>query len=152
MIKQTAEELENKKKGSKEKIKKARLKGFAKTIATVINAAQKINEEKVKELIKGKRSITIFNPKDGDWAALITIENDQINVEGIQNSLKEVLKRKYLLWWGYVEAKTDDFMNYEMSQFKWFIRMITFRAKLRGIPHVQLVRDIINSATMPKSK
>jgi len=136
----------------KERIKKERPKGFAKTISSALDAAQKMNEAKVKELIKGKRSRIIFNPKDGDWAALITIENDKIDVKGIDNTSKEVFKRKYLLWWGYLNAKVEDFMDVEKTSFQWFLKMITFRVKLRGIPHVKLVQKIITSATENASK
>ncbi|MFX1393464.1 MAG: hypothetical protein ACFFAH_07805 [Promethearchaeota archaeon] len=148
MIIQAENKLEKKKKEPKERIKKDRVKGFAKTISSALNTAQKLNEAKVKEIIKGVRSRIIFNPKDGDWAALITIENDNIDVKGIDNTSKEVFKRKYLLWWGYLEAKVEDFMDTEKSSFKWFLKMITFRAKLRGIPHVKLVQKIITSATV----
>ena len=136
----------------KERIKKERPKGFAKTISSALDAAQKMNEAKVKELIKGKRSRIIFNPKDGDWAALITIENDKIDVKGIDNTSKEVFKRKYLLWWGYLNAKVEDFMDVEKTSFQWFLKIITFRVKLRGLPHIQLIRKIIKAGTAKTSK
>lgn len=154
MIIQEDKNLKKKKKNPKKRIKKERLKGFAKTISSALNMALKLNEAKVKELIRGVRSRIVFNPKDGDWAALITIENDKIDVKGIDKRLSEdlVKKRKYLLWWGYLEAKVKDFMDTEKSSFKWFLKMITFRAKLRGIPHVKLVQEIITSAMIKPSK
>jgi len=153
VIIQEDKELIKKKKNPKERIKKERLKGFAKTISSALNTALKLNEPKVKQIIRGVRSRIIFNPKDGDWAALITIENDNIDVKGIDKSIsKEILKRKYLLWWGYLEAKVKDFMDTEKSSFGWFLKMITFKAKLRGIPHVKLVQEIITSATVKPSK
>lgn len=149
---QEEKNLGEKKKKPKERIKKERLKGFAKTISSALNTAQKINEPKFKQLIRGVRSRIIFNPKDGDWAALITIENDNIDVKGIDKTSKEIFKRKYLLWWGYLEAKVEDFMDFGKSSFKWFLKMITFKAKLRGIPHVKLVQELITSAMVKPSK
>ena len=106
---------------SKEKPKTERIRGFAKTISLAIEVAQKNKKEKVDELIKGKRSRVVFNPKDGKWAALITIDNGTINVKGIKNSPKNELKRKKLLWWGYMKAPIKDFMNAQnISSFKWF--------------------------------
>ncbi len=143
---------EKKQKKPKERIKKERLKGFAKTISSALNTALKLNEPKVKQLIRGVRSRIVFNPKDGDWAALITIENDNIDVKGIDKTSKEIFKRKYLLWWGYLEAKVEDFMDFEKSSFGWFLKMITFKCHLRGIPHVKLVQNIITSARVKPSK
>lgn len=149
---QEEKNLGERKKKPKERKKKERLKGFAKTISSALKTAQKLNEPKVKQLIRGVRSRIVFNPIDGDWAALITIENDNIDVKGIDKTSKEIFKRKYLLWWGYLEAKVEDFMDFEKSSFKWFLKMITFRAKLRGIPHVKLVQNIITSARVKPSK
>ena len=132
---------------SKEKPKTERIRGFAKTISLAIEVAQKNKKEKVDELIKGKRSRVVFNPKDGKWAALITIDNGSIDVKGIKNSPKNELKRKKLLWWGYMKAPIKDFMNAQnISSFKWFLRMITGRVKIRGIPHLRFISEIIGLA------
>lgn len=133
---------------SKEKPKKEKLKGFPKIIASALESAQKNNKEKVEELIRGKRSRVVYNPKDGKWAALITIDKGIIDVKCIKNSPKKDLKRKKLLWWGYMEVAISDFMNARnISDFKWFLKMITSKAKIRGIPHVKLIGKIISLAS-----
>jgi hypothetical protein len=127
--------------------KKEKLRGFASVIANALGVAQKINKEKVDELIKGKRTKVLFNPKDGKWAALITIDKGEIEVKGIKNTPKKSLKRKNLLWWGYLEAPMKYYLNAgNTSSFQWFLRMITWRTKLRGIPHLRFIGEITKLA------
>ncbi|MFX1256541.1 MAG: hypothetical protein ACFFAN_01675 [Promethearchaeota archaeon] len=132
----------------KKEAKKKKLRGFANVIEKRLESAQKVHKKKVEELIKGLRSRVVYNPKDGKWAALITIDNGNITVEGIKNTPKENLSRKKLLWWGYMETSIQNFMNAEkISNFKWFLKMIRFNTKIRGIPHVRLIGDIIALST-----
>jgi len=131
--------------------KKERLRGFAATISNAIQLAQKMNKERFDHMIEGKRTRVVYNPRDGKWAAVITLDKGNIEVQGIKNNPKEVLKRKNLLWWGYLETSTKNFMNAtNTSSFKWFLKIITFKAKFRGIPHVRFIGDLIALATPPK--
>jgi len=131
--------------------KKERLRGFAATISNAIQLAQKMNKERFDHMIEGKRTRVVYNPRDGKWAAVITLDKGNIEVQGIKNNPKEVLKRKNLLWWGYLETSIKNFMNAtNTSSFKWFLKIITFKAKFRGIPHVRFIGDLIALATPPK--
>lgn len=130
--------------------KKERLRGFAATISNAIQLAQKMNKEKFDRMIEGKRTRVVYNPRDGKWAAIITIENGNVEVKGIKNNPKKNLKRKELLWWGFLDTSIKNFMNSQnISSFKWFLKIITFKAKFRGIPHVKFIGDLIALGTPP---
>ena len=81
--------------------KKPRLKGFAALIGNLVNNVKETDE--CKEMIKGMKTRVLLNNKEGKWAALITIINNQITVEGIKNEPKENISRKKLKWWGFWE-------------------------------------------------
>ena len=135
---------------SEAKEKKPRLRGFAKTIGMAIDSVKDTEEGKM--IIKGEKTRVLFNPKDGKWAALVTINNDQVTVEGIKNSPKKNLSRKNLYWWGYFEATLEDFMkasNWKTG--KWLRKMAG--GKVKGASQIEIVGKLIRLArSMTDSK
>jgi len=128
---------------SEAKEKKPRLRGFAKTIGMAIDSVKDTEEGKM--IIKGEKTRVLFNPKDGKWAALVTINNDQVTVEGIKNSPKKNLSRKNLYWWGYFEATLEDFMkasNWKTG--KWLRKMAG--GKVKGASQIEIVGKLIRLA------
>ncbi|MFW9824033.1 MAG: hypothetical protein ACFFE4_13900, partial [Candidatus Thorarchaeota archaeon] len=63
-----------------DKPEKPPLKGFAALIANLCDSIK--DTPACKEMIKGIKTRVLLNNKADKWAALITIINDQITVEG----------------------------------------------------------------------
>ncbi|MFX1393450.1 MAG: hypothetical protein ACFFAH_07735 [Promethearchaeota archaeon] len=126
------------------------MKGFAKTIGMAIDAVKDTEEGKL--IIKGEKTRVLFNPKDGKWAALVTIHNDEVTVEGIKNTPKKNLSRKNLYWWGYFEATLEDFMKASSWKTgKWLRKMAG--GKVKGASQIEIVGKLIALArSMTASK
>ena len=128
--------------------KKPKLKGFARTIGKSIESVK--NTEECKFIIKGIKTRVVFNCLDGKWAALITIKDDNISVEGIKNTPKKNLSRKNLYWWGYFEAKLEDFLKAGgWKTGKWLIKMAG--GKVKGPSQISIIAEILRLARAEKS-
>ncbi len=120
--------------------KKQKLRGLASLMNNTIISVK--DTEECKYLIKGQRTRVLFNPKDGKWAALITIKDDVITVEGIRNTNKKDLSRKKLFWWGYFEATLADMMNASTWKTgKWLRKMAG--GKVKGASQIALVGQVL---------
>lgn len=86
---------------SNEKPKKPRLQGFAALVGNLVNSVK--DTEECKKHIKGVKTRVLLNNLEDKWAALITVKDDQITVEGIRNEPKSKLSKKKVYWWGYWE-------------------------------------------------
>lgn len=83
---------------------KVRLKGFAKLIGGLVDKAMENPE--CKEYIRGLRTrVLLNNLEDPKWACLITVDKDQVRVQGVEKIDKKSLSRKKLHFWGYWEMK-----------------------------------------------
>jgi hypothetical protein len=123
--------------------KKPKLRGFARTIGKSIESVK--NTEECKFIIKGVKTRVVFNCLDGKWAALITIKDDDITVEGIKNTPKKNLSRKKLYWWGYFEAKLVDFMGAGgWKTGKWLRKMVG--GKVKGPSQISIIAEILRLA------
>ncbi|MFW9898075.1 MAG: hypothetical protein ACFFDO_02285 [Candidatus Thorarchaeota archaeon] len=126
---------------SDEKPKKPKLRGFAAFINNIINSVK--DKEKCKDIIKGIRTRVLLNNEEDKWAALITVEMDQITVEGIRTEPKENLSRKRLYWWGYWKFPT---MQTLMSAANWgtgkWLRKIA-GGKIKGASQVAIIGQIL---------
>ena len=132
--------------------KKPKLRGFARTICNSIDSVK--DTEECKYIIKGIKTRVLFNCLDGSWAALITIKDDNITVEGIKNKSKKDLSRKKLFWWGYFEAKLEDFLKAGgWKTGKWLRKMA--KGKVKGPSQIAIIAEILKlarSQTPPPKK
>ena len=123
--------------------KKPKLRGFARTIGKSIESVK--DTEKCKFIIKGVKTRVVFNCLDGKWAALITIKDDDITVEGIKNKPKKNLSRKTLFWWGYFEAKLEEFVSAGgWKSGKWIRKMAG--GKVKGASQISIIAEILRLA------
>lgn len=123
-----------------EKTKKIRLRGFAGTIGRSIDSVR--GTEECDYIIKGVKTRVLFNCLDGKWAALVTINNDNITVEGIKNTNKKDLSRKVLFWYGYFEAKLEDFVKAGgWKSGKWIRKMAG--GKVKGASQISIIAELL---------
>ena len=133
---------------SDEKTKKPKLRGFARTIGKSIDSVK--DTEECKFIIKGVKTRVMFNCLDGKWAALITIKDDNITVEGIKNTPKKNLSRKKLYWWGYFEAKLEDFLQAGgWKTGKWLRKMA--KGSVKGPSQISIIASILALAREKKA-
>lgn len=127
-----------------------KLKGFAGFINNLVKVAK--DQEECKEYIRGIKTRVLLNNLEDKWAALITIKNDQIMVEGIDKTENQDLSRKKLYWWGYWEFPNLQIMmtatNWKVG--KW-IRKIA-RGKAVGPSQIAIVGQVLRFATPKKEK
>ena len=123
--------------------KKPKLRGFARTIGKSIESVK--DTEECKFIIKGVKTRVVFNCLDGKWAALITIKDDNITVEGIKNKPKKNLSRKTLFWWGYFEARLEEFVSAGgWKSGKWIRKMAG--GKVKGASQISIIAEILRLA------
>ncbi len=132
---------------SQEKPKKAKLKGFAMLIGGLLNSVK--DTEECKEIIKGERTRVLLNNKENKWAALITIDNDEIRVECVKTTPKENISRSKLRWWGYWEFPNLQTMMSASSwkSGKWIRKMAS--GKVKGASQIALLGKILALARPP---
>ena len=132
---------------SQEKPKKPRLKGFAMLIGGLINSVK--DTEECKEIIKGERTRVLLNNKENKWAALITVDKDQIRVECIKTEPKENISRNKLRWWGYWEFPNLQTMMTASSwkSGKWIRKMGS--GKVKGASQIAIIGKILALARPP---
>jgi putative sterol carrier protein len=71
-----------------------------------------LNEsEKFKEIYKEEQFKILLNPKDGEYAALLSIDKGKISVESIRNKPKQNLDKGALGWDGFLETKIEIFKD-----------------------------------------
>ncbi|MFW9864660.1 MAG: hypothetical protein ACFFEN_01050 [Candidatus Thorarchaeota archaeon] len=80
---------------------------FADTIEQRYNILN--NNENFKNNFKDEDFKILLNPKDGDSAALITVDKGVLTVDAVDNSSKKNLKQEILNWNGYMETTIDLF-------------------------------------------
>jgi hypothetical protein len=126
----------------KPKPKKKRLKGFPMLIGNLIDSVKDTQE--CKDLIKGVRTRVLFNnQQDKKWACLVTIDKDQIKVEGIRKEGKKSLSRKKLYWWGYWEFPDLQTMMTAgaWKSGKWIRKMTS--GKVKGASQIAIVGSVL---------
>jgi hypothetical protein len=127
---------------SEEKKKKPR--GFA---GVIYSQLMPLNErEKFKQKYKDSSLKLLLNVTDGRYAALITINNGMIDVEGIPNKEKADLKKNVLGWDGKLEMTTELFLEFGMGKIstasflvKW---LITRKIKMKNMKNVMALIDL----------
>ena len=126
----------------KPKPKKERLKGFPMLIGRLIDSVKDTPE--CKEIIRGARTRVLFNNlEDKKWACLVTIDKDQIRVEGIRKEGKDSLSRKKLYWWGYWEfANLQKMMGAGAWKSGKWIRKMTV-GTVKGASQIAIVGQVL---------
>lgn len=127
---------------SEEKKKKPR--GFAGVIYTQM---MPLNEkEKFRQKYKDSSLKLLLNVTDSKYAALISINNGLLDVEGVSNKQKEDLKKDVLGWDGKLETTTQIFLDIGMGKIstasflvKW---LITRKIKMKGMKNVMILLDL----------
>lgn len=115
-----------------DKEKKKRLKGFAKILDAEFQKA--LSNDSFREKFENRYEDTnlrvLLNPIDGRYAALISIEKGNFEVESIRNK-EENLTQEELKWDGKLETTTDLFLKLAMDElstpkiiWKWITRKI----------------------------
>lgn len=126
---------------SNEKPEKPHLEGFPALIGKLIDSVKDTME--CKELIEGMKTRVLFNNKEGKWAALVTVLNNQITVEGVENKPKENISRERLKWWGYWEfPNLQTIMTArDWKAYKWIRK--TAGGKVKGASQIAMVGQIL---------
>ena len=91
--------------------------------------------EKFKGIFKEEQFKILLNPKDGDFAALISIKNGQISVESIKNKPKQNLGKESLGWDGYLQTKIEIFKDIGEGKLKGgdiVKKVVTGKIKVKG--------------------
>ena len=99
---------------SEEKPRKPRLKGFAKFIGSLCNIA--MSKPECQEFVKSQKTRVLFNNiEDKKWAALISIINDRVRVQGVAKDPKFDIKKtgKKLRCWAWWEIPTTSTINFQ---------------------------------------
>ncbi len=132
-----------------EKPKKPRLKGFAMLIGRLIDSVK--DTEECQYLIKGSKTRVLLNNLEGKWAALVTVKDGKITVQGIPNTPKKNLKRNKLRWWGFWEFPNLSYMQTagDWKSGKWIRKMAS--GKVKGASQIAIVGQILALAR-PKEK
>ena len=124
--------------------KKKKPRGFAGVIYTQL---MPLNEkEKFREKYKDSSMKLLLNATDGKYAALISINDGVLDVEGISNKEKEDLKKDVLGWDGKLEMTTQLFLDFAMGKIgtgsflvKW---LITRKIKMKEMKNVMTLIDL----------
>ncbi len=133
----------------KPKPKKVRLKGFPMLINGLIDSVKDTPE--CKDIIRGMRTRVLFNNlEDKRFACLVTIDKDQIKVEGIRKEGKDSLSRKKLFYWGYWEfpALATMMGASTWKSGKWIRKMGS--GKVKGASQIAMVGQVLALARPPE--
>ena len=128
--------------------KKIRLKGFAKLIGGLVDRAMKTEE--CKEYIRGLRTrVLLNNLEDPKWAALVTVINETVRVEGVEKIDKESISRKKVKYWGYWEMNGLGTMLTagKWKSGKWIRKMA--RGTVHGASQIAYIGQILSFAQTP---
>jgi len=132
---------------SKEKPKKPRLKGFAKFIGSLVNIA--MGKQECQDFVNSQKTrVLINNLEDKKWAALISISNDCVVVEGIAKGPNFEIKTvgKKLRAWAWWEIPS---INTMLEAGKWksgkWIRKMAGK-KTKGASQIGIIAQVLSYA------
>ena len=132
---------------SKETPKKPRLKGFAKFIGSLVNVA--MGKQGCQDFVKAvKTRVLLNNVEDTKWAALVSIINDCVTVEGIPKDSKFDIKEagKKLRAWAWWEIASFSTMleAAKWKSGKWIRKMAGKRTK--GASQIAIIAQVLSFA------
>ena len=67
------------------------------------------NNENFREQFKDKTFKILLNPKDGKFAALISVDQGSVSVHGMKNTPKEDISKVMVGWDGYMQTTRQTF-------------------------------------------
>ncbi|MHA1992873.1 MAG: hypothetical protein ACW98A_18095 [Candidatus Hodarchaeales archaeon] len=131
---------------SKEEPRKPRLKGFAKFMQSLVNIA--MGKQECRDFVKAQKTRVLFsNKEDLKWAALITIIDDCVTVEGIQKDpdfVKKVgTKLRAWAWWEFPTTNTLTEAG-EWKSGKWIRKM--GGKKTKGASQIAIIAEVLSYA------
>ena len=88
------------------------------------------------QVFKNTKRIILINATNLHYAALLTIDNGSLKVEGIRNEPESNLKKKATGWNGYVAMDTQIFLGLatnHLSFIKLGVKILRSKVKMRGI-------------------
>lgn len=94
------------------------------------------NNEKFKEKYADKSFKILLNPKDGNYAALITVNNGTVSVKGLDNQDKKKLDQKELGWDGFMQttlALFDEIGKGNLSQRDIVKKVVARKIKMKNV-------------------
>jgi len=103
--------------------------------------------EKFKEKYADKSFKILLNPKDGHYAALITVDKGVLTVEGIENENKNNLDEDILGWDGYIQttlALFDEIGKGNLTQGDIAKKMVARKIKIKNVKMVAKLAEMMS--------
>lgn len=94
------------------------------------------NNEKFKEKYADKSFKILLNPKDGDYTALITVNNGTVSVKGLDNQDKKKFDQKELGWDGFMQTTLvlfDEIGKGNLSQRDIVKKVVVRKIKIKNV-------------------
>ncbi|MFX0135547.1 MAG: hypothetical protein ACFFDN_18020 [Candidatus Hodarchaeota archaeon] len=86
------------------------IKGLSEFVKSIKEGYESLNNnETFKKEFKDANFKILLNPEDKEYAALVTVKNGIVSVEGIKNSPKENISKEKLGWDSYMKTKRQTF-------------------------------------------
>ena len=112
----------------------------------ILNTYGPLNSvDKFKEKYADKSFKILLNPKDGQFAALITVDNGVVTVDGIDNQDKKNLDQKVLGWDGFMQttkALFDEIGKGNLSQSDIVKKVVARKIKMKNIKFVAKLSEM----------
>ena len=112
----------------------------------ILNTYGPLNDnEKFKEKYADKSFKILLNPKDGKFAALITVNNGTVSVKGLDNQDKKKLDQKELGWDGFMQttvALFDEIGKGNLSQSDIVKKMVARKIKMKNVKIVAKLSEM----------
>ena len=103
------------------------------------------NNEKFKQKFADKSFKILLNPKDGKYAALITVDNGAVSVNGLDNQDKKKLNQKELGWDGLMETSValfDEIGKGNLSQSDIVKKVMSRKIKMKNVKIVAKLSEM----------
>ncbi len=103
------------------------------------------NNEKFKEKYADKSFKILLNPKDGDYAALIIINNGTVSVKGFENQDKKNIAQEKLGWDGLMQttlALFDEIGKGNLSQSDIVKKVVARKIKMKNVKIVAKLSEM----------
>ncbi len=112
----------------------------------ILNTYGPLNDnEKFKEKYADKSFKILLNPKDGKYAALITVNNGTVSVKGLDNQDKKKLDQKELGWDGFMQttvALFDEIGKGNLSQSDIVKKVVARKIKMKNMKIVAKLSEM----------
>ncbi|MFX0104538.1 MAG: hypothetical protein ACFE75_03495 [Candidatus Hodarchaeota archaeon] len=97
--------------------------------------------ERFKEEFKDRNFKILLNPRDREYAALVTVENAIVSVEGIKNTPKENISKEKLGWDSYMKTTRKTFKEIgdgTLSSRDIRKKVLSRKIKVKGLKYLAL--------------